>query len=57
MEFVAISARNVANAAGVAIGLLKEDQLLYRAGSGGASLCRSARDGDALCVGARFQKR
>jgi hypothetical protein len=30
-------ARNVANATGVAIGLLKGDQLVYRAGSGGAT--------------------
>jgi hypothetical protein len=30
-------ARNVANATGVAVGLLKGDQLVYRAGSGGAT--------------------
>jgi len=34
---IADCARNVANATGVAIGLLKGDQLIYRAGSGGAT--------------------
>src|SRR6266404_3840246 len=34
---IADCARNVANATGVAIGLLKGDQLVYRAGSGGAT--------------------
>ena len=34
---IADCARNVANATGVAIGLLKGDQLVYQAGSGGAT--------------------
>jgi GAF domain len=37
MHLIADSARNVANATGVAIGLLKGDQLVYRAGSGSAA--------------------
>jgi putative methionine-R-sulfoxide reductase with GAF domain len=36
-HLIADRARNVANASGVAIGLLKGDQLVYRAGSGSAS--------------------
>jgi hypothetical protein len=34
MDLIAVRARNVANAAGIAIGLLQGDQLVYRAGSG-----------------------
>jgi hypothetical protein len=34
MDVIATRARNVANATGIAIGLLKGDQLVYRAGSG-----------------------
>ena len=37
MDMIAERARNVANATGVAIGLLKGDRLAYRAGSGGAA--------------------
>ena len=37
MHLIVDSARNVANATGVAIGLLKGDQLVYRAGSGSAA--------------------
>jgi len=37
MHMAAQRARNVANATGVAIGLLRGDQLVYRAGSGSAS--------------------
>ena len=37
MHLIADCARNVANATGVAIGLLKGDQLVYRAGSGSAA--------------------
>ena len=37
MQLIAERARNVANATGVAIGLLKGDQLVYRAGSGSAA--------------------
>ncbi len=36
MDMIAVRARNVASATGVAIGLLKGDQLVYRAGSGSA---------------------
>ncbi len=34
MDLIAVRARNVSNATGIAIGLLKGDQLVYRAGSG-----------------------
>jgi putative methionine-R-sulfoxide reductase with GAF domain len=34
MDLIAAGARNVANATGIAIGLLQGDQLVYRAGSG-----------------------
>lgn len=37
MPLIAERARNVANATGIAIGLLKGDQLVYRAGSGSAA--------------------
>ena len=37
MHLIVDCARNVANATGVAIGLLKGDQLVYRAGSGSAA--------------------
>lgn len=37
MDAIADRARNVANATGVAIGLLKGDQLVYQAGSGSAA--------------------
>ena len=37
MHLIADRARNVANATGVAVGLLKGDQLVYRAGSGSAA--------------------
>jgi uncharacterized iron-regulated membrane protein len=37
MAMIADQARNVANANGVAIGLLEGDNLVYRAGSGGAA--------------------
>jgi putative methionine-R-sulfoxide reductase with GAF domain len=37
MHLIADRARNIANATGVAIGLLKGDQLVYRAGSGSAA--------------------
>jgi len=38
MQQVADSARNVANATGIAIALLQGDQLVYRAGSGSAAI-------------------
>ena len=54
MEVIASRARNVADATGVAIGLLKGDQLVYRAGSGSgvpyvgqhvmATLCASGQN-------------
>jgi hypothetical protein len=34
MDLIALRARNIANATGIAIGLLKGDHLVYRAGSG-----------------------
>jgi len=34
MDLIAVRARNIANATGIAIGLLQGDQLVYRAGSG-----------------------
>jgi hypothetical protein len=37
-HLIADHARNVANATGVAIGLLKGDQLVYRAGNGSAAI-------------------
>src|SRR5437667_2904089 len=37
MALIADQARNVANASGAAIGLLEGDNLVYRAGSGGAA--------------------
>jgi len=39
MPLVADRARNVANATGIAIALLKGDQLVYRAGSGSSAAC------------------
>ena len=39
MPLVADHARNVANATGIAIALLKGDQLVYRAGSGSSAAC------------------
>jgi putative methionine-R-sulfoxide reductase with GAF domain len=55
MGLIAMRARSVANATGIAIGLLKEDQLVYRAGSGSgvtyvgqhvmATLCVSGHNG------------
>src|SRR5450759_2797721 len=63
MDLIAVRARNVANATGIAIGLLKGDQLVYRAGSGSgvtyvgqhamATLCvagHSAASGEILRV-------
>ena len=47
MHHIVESARNVANATGVAIGLLKGDQLIYRAGSG-SSASYIGRQVDAL---------
>ncbi len=54
MDVIAVRARNVANAAGITIGLLKGEQLVYRAGSGSgvsyvgqhvmATLCVSAHN-------------
>jgi hypothetical protein len=54
MDMIAVRARNVANATGIAIGLMKGDQLVYRAGSGSgvpyvgqhvmATLCVSAHN-------------
>jgi hypothetical protein len=43
MYLIARRARTVANATGVAIGLLEEDQLIYQAGCGNAAACVGQR--------------
>jgi putative methionine-R-sulfoxide reductase with GAF domain len=50
MNLIAVRARKVANATGIAIGLLKEDQLIYRAGSGSASTYVGQHVVATLCV-------
>src|SRR5207244_5672329 len=50
MALIADQARNVANADGVAIGLLEGDNLVYRAGSGGAAAYRGLYVKAALSV-------
>ena len=50
MALIADQARNVANASGVAIGLLEGDNLVYRAGSGGAATYIGRYVKAALCV-------
>jgi hypothetical protein len=50
MHLIVDCARNVASATGVAIGLLKGDQLVYRAGSGGATTYIGRRVEAALIV-------
>jgi putative methionine-R-sulfoxide reductase with GAF domain len=52
MDLVVDSAREVANAAGVAIGLLEGDQLLYKAGSGCSAAYKGNRVGASLTVSA-----
>ena len=50
MEMIAVRAQKVANAAGIAIGLLKGDQLDYRAGSGSAAACVGQHVTATLCA-------
>ena len=50
MHRIVDSARNVANATGVAIGLLKGDRLVYRAGSGSAATYIGRQVGASLTV-------
>jgi predicted DNA-binding protein (UPF0251 family)/putative methionine-R-sulfoxide reductase with GAF domain len=50
MDLIAVRARNVANATGIAIGLLKGDQLVYRAGSGSAASYVGQHVMATLCV-------
>ena len=57
MTLVADSARDVAGAAGVAIGLLEGDQLLYRAGSGCSAAYKGNRVGASLTVSAHTKAR
>ena len=52
MDLIAGRARNVANATGIAIGLLKGDQLVYRAGSGSAASYVGQHVMATLCVSA-----
>ena len=53
MNLVVDSARDVADAAGVAIGLLERDQLVYRAGSGCSELWIGARFAASLTVSSK----
>jgi len=57
MSLVVDSARDVAGAAGVAIGLLEGDQLLYRAGSGCSAAYKGNRVGASLTVSAHSKAR
>ena len=50
MDLIAVRSRNVANATGIAIGLLKGDQLVYRAGSGSAASYVGQHVMATLCV-------
>ena len=50
MDLIAVRARNVANATGIAIGLLEGDQLVYRAGSGSAATYVGQHVMATLCV-------
>jgi hypothetical protein len=50
MNLIAARARKVSNATGIAIGLLKGDQLIYRAGSGSASTYVGQHVVATLCV-------
>jgi GAF domain-containing protein len=53
MHLIGEHARNVAHATGIAIGLLKGDQLVYRAGSGSAAPYVGQHVMATLCVSAR----
>lgn len=55
MHLIAGRARNVANATGAAIGLLKGDQLVYRAGSGSAATLIGRHVAAALSVSPKVE--
>ncbi len=57
MTLVADSARDVAGASGVAIGLLEGDQLFYRAGSGCSAAYKGVRVGASLTVSTHTKAR
>jgi hypothetical protein len=57
MNLIVNSARDVAGAAGVAIGLLERDQLIYRAGSGCAASRTGSRVAVSLTVSAKSEPR
>jgi hypothetical protein len=57
MLLIVESARDVANAAGVAIGLLEGDQLIYRAGSGSSATSIGSRVTASLTVAANSKTR
>src|SRR5579864_62966 len=57
MQMVADRARNVANATGIAVALLKKDQLEYRAGSGSAAAYVGRRVTAVLSVSAHNEAR
>jgi len=57
MHLIAGRARKVANATGVAIGLLKGDQLVYRAGSGSAATYTGRHVTATLSVSAKTEPR
>jgi GAF domain len=52
MDLIVVRARNVADASGIAIGLLTGDQLVYRAGSGSAAAYVGEHVMATLCVSA-----
>jgi len=57
MHLIVDSARDVAHAAGVAIGLLEGDQLIYRAGSGCSAACIGSRVTASLTASANARTR
>jgi uncharacterized membrane protein YeaQ/YmgE (transglycosylase-associated protein family) len=57
LHLVADRARNVANATGIAIALLKGDQLVYRAGSGSSAACVGRHVTAVLSVSKHTQSR
>jgi hypothetical protein len=52
MDLIVVRAQNIANATGIAIGLLQGDQLVYRAGSGSATTYVGQHVMATLCVSA-----
>jgi len=57
MHLIVDSARDVANAAGVAIGVLEDDHLIYRAGSGSSASYLGSRVTASLTVSPNIQAR